>query len=408
MVVVTLAALYLGMRANFDPSIGPARLIYAFEAVIIGGLGSLWGTLAGGVILGVAQTLRRRDQSGMADPRRPYRLPRRAAAQAARPVPARGGLSGVIVLGSQPATPRREPRRRIAVLLVADRGRRFAAPLFASRSVHAGPVLHPDHAGAGADLEPARRLCRARLGRPAGLRRLRRLRDVRGRHPRRAGTRFSRSCWRGIAAPLLAIPTAFFAVPPARRLFRHRHLGHGRGVPARCSRSGRRSAAAPAPRCRARPPATCSALNAIRELFGVREAAARDILTYWLALALVVGDDRPSSTGLLRSRQGLALAAVRDNEDAAQLGRRRRASGIKWRWSICRRGLRTGMVRRADLSAEGAHFARRRLLPSSTGRPTSSSSSSSAASAPSRGRSSACSSSSRCAVCWPTRQPGIC
>ncbi|MGQ0565817.1 MAG: branched-chain amino acid ABC transporter permease [Gemmobacter sp.] len=57
MVTVTIAALYLGMRANFDPSIGPARLIYAFEAVIIGGLGSLWGTLAGGIIIGVAQTV---------------------------------------------------------------------------------------------------------------------------------------------------------------------------------------------------------------------------------------------------------------------------------------------------------------------------------------------------------------
>lgn len=57
MVVVTIAALYLGMRASFDPAIGPARLIYAFEAVIIGGLGSLWGTLAGGIIIGVAQTV---------------------------------------------------------------------------------------------------------------------------------------------------------------------------------------------------------------------------------------------------------------------------------------------------------------------------------------------------------------
>ncbi|MDJ1008460.1 MAG: branched-chain amino acid ABC transporter permease [Paracoccaceae bacterium] len=57
MLVVTIAALYLGTRANFDPNIGPARLIYAFEAVIIGGLGSLWGTLAGGIIIGVAQTL---------------------------------------------------------------------------------------------------------------------------------------------------------------------------------------------------------------------------------------------------------------------------------------------------------------------------------------------------------------
>lgn len=57
MIVVTIAALYLGLRSNFDPSIGPARLIYAFEAVIIGGLGSLWGTLIGGIIIGVAQGL---------------------------------------------------------------------------------------------------------------------------------------------------------------------------------------------------------------------------------------------------------------------------------------------------------------------------------------------------------------
>ncbi|MGC4025557.1 MAG: branched-chain amino acid ABC transporter permease [Mesorhizobium sp.] len=55
LVVATIAALYLGARATFDPSIGPARLLYAFEAVIIGGLGSLWGTLAGGLVIGVAQ-----------------------------------------------------------------------------------------------------------------------------------------------------------------------------------------------------------------------------------------------------------------------------------------------------------------------------------------------------------------
>jgi branched-chain amino acid transport system permease protein len=47
----------LAVRANFDPSIGPARLIFGFEAVIIGGLGNLWGTLAGGVVLGVAQAI---------------------------------------------------------------------------------------------------------------------------------------------------------------------------------------------------------------------------------------------------------------------------------------------------------------------------------------------------------------
>lgn len=55
--VAAVAGLFLGIRANFDPTIGPARLIFAFEAVIIGGLGSLWGTLAGGIVIGLAQTV---------------------------------------------------------------------------------------------------------------------------------------------------------------------------------------------------------------------------------------------------------------------------------------------------------------------------------------------------------------
>lgn len=55
--VIAIAAVLLAARSSFDPFSGPARLIYGFEAVIIGGLGNLWGTLAGGVVLGVAQTL---------------------------------------------------------------------------------------------------------------------------------------------------------------------------------------------------------------------------------------------------------------------------------------------------------------------------------------------------------------
>ncbi|WGR93021.1 branched-chain amino acid ABC transporter permease [Bradyrhizobium sp. ISRA443] len=55
--VSVIAAIVFGIRASFDPSIGPARLLYAFEAVIIGGLGSLWGTLAGGIVLGLAQAI---------------------------------------------------------------------------------------------------------------------------------------------------------------------------------------------------------------------------------------------------------------------------------------------------------------------------------------------------------------
>jgi len=57
MAVVGVAGIFLGTRTAFDPSSGPGRLIFGFEAVIIGGLGNLWGTLAGGVILGVAQAI---------------------------------------------------------------------------------------------------------------------------------------------------------------------------------------------------------------------------------------------------------------------------------------------------------------------------------------------------------------
>lgn len=55
--VTAIAGILLGVRTSFDPAIGGGRLIFGFEAVIIGGLGNIWGTLAGGVILGVAQTI---------------------------------------------------------------------------------------------------------------------------------------------------------------------------------------------------------------------------------------------------------------------------------------------------------------------------------------------------------------
>ena len=55
--VVAIAGVFLGVRSNFDPFMGPGRLIFGFEAVIIGGLGNLWGTLIGGVILGVSQAI---------------------------------------------------------------------------------------------------------------------------------------------------------------------------------------------------------------------------------------------------------------------------------------------------------------------------------------------------------------
>jgi branched-chain amino acid transport system permease protein len=120
----------------------------------------------------------------------------------------------------------------------------------------------------------------------------------------------------GLAALLLAIPTAFFAfrlqgayfaigtwvMAEVTRLLvaQWKALGGGTGT------SLPREATS-----------NIIGTDAIQALFGVREAAARDILAYWLALVLVV-----VVTGgiywLLRSRLGLALAAVRDNADAAQ------------------------------------------------------------------------------------------
>jgi len=55
--VIAVAGILIAIRTNFDPAIGPARLIFGFEAVIIGGLGSMWGTLAGGIILGVSEAI---------------------------------------------------------------------------------------------------------------------------------------------------------------------------------------------------------------------------------------------------------------------------------------------------------------------------------------------------------------
>jgi branched-chain amino acid transport system permease protein len=57
MVFTALAGVLFAIRTTFDPASGPIRLIFAFEAVVIGGLGSLWGTLIGGVVLGIAQSI---------------------------------------------------------------------------------------------------------------------------------------------------------------------------------------------------------------------------------------------------------------------------------------------------------------------------------------------------------------
>jgi branched-chain amino acid transport system permease protein len=55
---VALAGISYGMTTVIDPTSGTDTiLLFAFAAVVIGGLGSLWGTLIGGIVLGVAQQI---------------------------------------------------------------------------------------------------------------------------------------------------------------------------------------------------------------------------------------------------------------------------------------------------------------------------------------------------------------
>ena len=53
---VGIAGVFLGMRGTFNGYSGPVQLLFAFEATVIGGVGSLWGTLIGGIVLGLAQS----------------------------------------------------------------------------------------------------------------------------------------------------------------------------------------------------------------------------------------------------------------------------------------------------------------------------------------------------------------
>jgi branched-chain amino acid transport system permease protein len=57
MVTVGVAGFFMAIRATFAPYAGASQLLFAFESTVIGGVGSLWGTLIGGIVLGMAQSL---------------------------------------------------------------------------------------------------------------------------------------------------------------------------------------------------------------------------------------------------------------------------------------------------------------------------------------------------------------
>jgi branched-chain amino acid transport system permease protein len=62
---IAVAAVLYAIRTPFSPSAGPERLLYSFEAVVLGGLGSVWGTFVGGLVIGVAQLFGAKISSGL-------------------------------------------------------------------------------------------------------------------------------------------------------------------------------------------------------------------------------------------------------------------------------------------------------------------------------------------------------
>jgi len=63
--VIAVAAVLYGIRTPFSPTAGPERLLYSFEAVVLGGLGNVWGTFIGGLVIGVAQLFGAKISSGL-------------------------------------------------------------------------------------------------------------------------------------------------------------------------------------------------------------------------------------------------------------------------------------------------------------------------------------------------------
>ena len=55
--ILGFAAVFQSLRSTVAPADGGAQLIYAFEAVIIGGMGSIWGAFAGSMVLGISQAI---------------------------------------------------------------------------------------------------------------------------------------------------------------------------------------------------------------------------------------------------------------------------------------------------------------------------------------------------------------
>jgi len=382
MVVIAVAALQLGMRANFDPTIGPARLLYAFEAVIIGGLGSLWGTLVGGILIGVAQAV-----GAKLDPEWQILTGHLAflAALVLRPqglfTGTRGAASAPDVgirtrwctwLSIRTIMDRVRHGVKQAASLVCRTWRRAAANLAISRSTTTGASNRARSACDGSRAEgeerfrveivtgSSRRLAAAAVGvlvllvcLPVFVGRGV-LNDLIFVFTMLALAQFwnllagygglvsvGQQAFVGLggyfvfaitvhlgvdallAIPLCGLLAGAVALPTALIVFRLRgaYFAIGTWVTAEVFRlvvaqfkelGGGTGMSLPVLVTN-----QVAGIELVKTLFDVRASAARDIITYWSALALAVGTVAFAYL-ILRSRYGLALAAIRDSEVAAE------------------------------------------------------------------------------------------
>ena len=225
--IVAIAGVLLAVRANFDPAIGPARLIFGFEAVIIGGLGSLWGTLAGGIMLGVAQAIGAQLDPGWQLLAGHLAFLARAGGAARGPVPEGARMSACRVRLRRPRRAGSRHSRAGGGAGRCSRPRRGgAAATTCGCSPKSTPTSRWRACGTCSPAMPGL----VSVGQQAyvGL---------------GAYLLFALTILAGVP-PLWAIPLAGLIaavrvaagrgadLPPARALFRHRHLGGRRGVPA--------------------------------------------------------------------------------------------------------------------------------------------------------------------------------
>ena len=122
-VLIALAGVLQGMRTTVSPSDGPLLLLFAFEAVIIGGMGSFWGTFVGALLLGITQQIGFRIDPGWGLWAGHVRVPRGAAGAAAGAVPEDARMSGMRIEVVRSTRASRGAARVAGVLVVCSRRR---------------------------------------------------------------------------------------------------------------------------------------------------------------------------------------------------------------------------------------------------------------------------------------------